>query len=175
MFGKHTGPSRGSRTADPLPAAYAVPDDGADPLLYEGRPHPAALVPAFTRALVAVTSAAAGVALLAGSSAPTAVRAVFDLVLVAVGIRFVVVAIRSTWRWDRSVLRVTASAIVLRQRPHEMTLPLDQVRTLRVKQSLCGRLLGYGTLLVDDGNRERRIRCVHDPQRVGSLILEARS
>ena len=173
MFGKHTEPSHGSRSADPLRAAYSVPGDGAAPLLYEARPHPAAVAPALACALLAVAVAAAGVALLAGSSAPTAVRAAFDLVLVAVGVRFVVAAVRSTWRWDRSALRVTASEIELRQQPPEMTLPLAHVRGLRVKQSLAGRLLGYGTLIVDDGNRERRIRCVHDPQRVGSLILEA--
>ena len=175
MFGKHTEPSHGSPSSEPPRAAYAVPDDAADSLLYESRPHPAVLAPALSCAIAAVAIAAAGVALLAQSSAPTAVRAVFDLMLVAVGIRFVVVAIRSTWRWERSVLRVTATAVVMRQRPHEMTLPLARVRTLKVQQGLAGRLLGYGTLVVDDGNRERKIRCVPDPDRVGSLILQARS
>ena len=175
MFGKHTQPSLGSRSAEPSGADYAVPDGDADPLLLESRLHAAALVPALAGAVGSVAIAAAGVALLAHSSAPTVVRAAFDLALVALGIRFVVAAVRSTWRWDRSALRVTARELVLRQRPHEMTLPLARVRALRVKQSFPGRLFGYGTLIIDDGNRERRIRCVPDPELVRSLIERARS
>ncbi len=175
MFGKHTEPSLGSRSAEPSGADYAVPDGDADPLLLESRLHAAALLPALAGAVGSVAIAAAGVALLAHSSAPTVVRAAFDLVLVALGIRFVVAAVRSTWRWERSALRVTARELVLRQRPHEMRLLLARVRELRVKQSLAGRLFGYGTLIIDDGNRERRIRCVPDPELVRSLIERARS
>ena len=117
MFDKHIEPPLGSRSAEPSGADYAVPDGDADPLLLETRLHAAALVPALAGAVGSVAIAAAGVALLAHSSAPTVVRAAFDLALVALGIRFVVAAVRSTWRWERSALRVTARELVLRQRP----------------------------------------------------------
>ena len=143
-------------------------------MLYEARPHAATLAPAFARALVAVVAAALGVLLLARSSAPVPVRAAFDLALVAVGARSVVLAVRETWRWDRSVVRLTTRELVVGRPRTRTALRLDRVRGLTVRQGAVGRLLGYGTLVIDDGNRERSISCVSDPDDVGELILEAR-
>jgi uncharacterized membrane protein YdbT with pleckstrin-like domain len=80
-----------------------------------------------------------------------------------------VVALRRVWRWDRTQVVVTTEKLcvvegTLRRRAE--TVPLRSLESLRLRQSLAGRLLGYGTLVA--GPLE--VRYVPDARRVFSLV-----
>ena len=73
------------------------------------------------------------------------------------------------WRWDRTHVVVTTEKLfvvegTLRRRME--AVPLRSLESLGLRQSLTGRLLGYGTLVA--GPLE--VRYVPDPRRVFSLV-----
>jgi hypothetical protein len=102
---------------------------------------------------------------------------VLGLPLAAMAVIAVLGALRAVWRWDRTILAVTSEQIVLVRggsRRSAVSLPLDDVRRLGVDQTVPGRMLGYGTLILADGESRRGFAFVPHPAEVGRLILRAR-
>jgi hypothetical protein len=144
-------------------------------LLYSTRPHTAALAPALARALalVAICGAAVLAAALLDASRP--LRQAVALVGSAVGALVVAHALRAVWRWDRTVLALTTRQILLIERGPRLrsrSVPLAAIHRLGVDQSVCGRLLGYGTLTFADGHARRALRYVPRPRELSDLILQ---
>jgi hypothetical protein len=147
-------------------------------LLLATRPHPAALLPALTRALGTILAAAFILALLASSSAPHAVRVALDLLVLAVAGRTVLRFARAVWQWDRSLFAVTTRRVFVvaprgAVRRAWETMPLASIPTAGVEHSFAGRLFGYATLTLGDGPRGRDVRFVSDAERVARTILDA--
>jgi hypothetical protein len=146
-----------------------------EPLLLETRPHVAALAPALARslALVAVSVAVSGWLTLAQPRLWRLGVGVLALAAAYGAVR----ALRAVWRWDRTVLAVTATQVVLARRgirSRTMSVPLAALDGLSIDQTLLGRLLGYGTLVLEDGRGRRGLRFVPHPAEVGGLILRLR-
>jgi uncharacterized membrane protein YdbT with pleckstrin-like domain len=63
------------------------------------------------------------------------------------------VALRAVWRWERTLIVVTADELAVLDgtvRRRSAAVPLAHVGAVEVEQSLPGRLLGYGTVVVGD-------------------------
>ena len=112
-------------------------------MLYEARRHGIVLAVTITRALALAAAGAVLVALgwpysLAGA------------IVMAIAALLVLPAV---WRWDRTKLVLTSEQLyiasgVLRRRT--ATVRLSTLGAVEVEQSLLGRLLGYGTLVVGE-------------------------
>lgn len=79
------------------------------------------------------------------------------------------VALRAVWRWDRTHVVVTTEKLLVVEgtlRRRAEAVPLRSLESLGLRQSLTGRLLGYGTLMA--GPLE--VRYVPDPRRVFGLV-----
>ena len=147
-------------------------------LLVAARPHPAALLPALSRALGVILAAAVALALLASSSAPHAVRVALDLLVLAVAARTVFRFARAVWRWDRSLFAVTTRRVFVvaprgAVRRAWETMPLSSIPTAGVEHSFGGRLFGYATLTLGGGPGGRNVRFVTDAERIAEAILDA--
>jgi hypothetical protein len=81
--------------------------------------------------------------------------------------------VRRVWEWDRTLLVVTSEHVAVYRRGlrrTEQIVPLAVISRLRVRRSIPGRLLGYGTIEVTGGGRGTRLRYVPDPDSVSSVI-----
>jgi uncharacterized membrane protein YdbT with pleckstrin-like domain len=131
-------------------------------VVYEERPHTAALAGPLLRALV--LTAVGALLVLAGS--------VLTWGLGAVGALFLAVAAFLTlvevWRWDRTQVVVTTEKLFivsgLAQR-RAAAVRLTRAGVVEMEQDALGRMLGYGTITA--GNLE--IPYVADPDRVCAL------
>ena len=142
-------------------------------VLLETRPHAVALAPAFGRAIGIVTLCAVATFVLQHSGLPFW-RLGASLFAVT-GALAVARAIRSVFSWDRTVFAVTARHVVVQQGglpSSSVTLPLESVERLRVDQSLLGRLLGYGTVILATGRSRRGFEFVPRPREVHGLIVQ---
>lgn len=150
---------------------YTDPDEA---ILLETRPHAASLGRQLLRAVLGVAVCGGGVWLTSRSGG---LWRVLGIPLAAMAALAVLGAVRAVWRWDRTVLAVTSEQIVLVRggsRRSAVSLPLEDVRRLGVDQSVTGRMLGYGTLILADGESRRGFAFVPRPAEVGRLILRAR-
>ena len=78
-------------------------------------------------------------------------------------------ALRAVWRWDRTRFVVTTEKVFVVHgllRRQAASVPLRGVGAIELEQSLAGRLLGYGTLVV--GPLE--VTCVPQARRVCGLL-----
>jgi membrane protein YdbS with pleckstrin-like domain len=81
--------------------------------------------------------------------------------------------VRRVWEWDRTLLVVTEGELVVRRggvRRSEQIVPLAGVVRLRVRRTVVGRLLGYGTIEVAGPGRASRLRFVPRPDEVSAVI-----
>jgi membrane protein YdbS with pleckstrin-like domain len=155
--------------------SLAFIDDQPDDVLLETRPHVAALGPALLRALLLVLAALVAAAWLALEQ-PLLWRAGTGLAATVAGIA-ALRALRVVWRWDHTRLAVTESQIVVSTRgvrARTLQLPLGSLQELAVDQTLAGRLLGYGTLVVRDAGGRRGLAYVPRPAEVSGLIMRLR-
>jgi len=81
------------------------------------------------------------------------------------------VALRAAWRWDRTKIVLTSDRLsvvtgVLRRRA--ASVRLSSFGTLEIEQTVCGRLLRYGTLVAG----ELELDFVPDPDELQELITE---
>jgi len=86
------------------------------------------------------------------------------LLLVAAG-----VATLAVWRWDRTHVVVTTEKVFVVHgvaRRRAAAVHLARVGTVEVEQSLLGRLLGYGTVVLG----ELEIACVAAPRELCGLV-----
>ena len=142
-------------------------------VLVQTRAHGAALAGAFLTATCAVALLGLAVHAFPGSAARSplgtpVLAAAAGLVAVAVGR----LAVR-VWEWDRTVLAVTEEQILVVRsalRRHTRSVPLRSVERLEVTRSVPGRLLGYGSIVVENAGRRSRLAFVPRPERVTSLI-----
>jgi uncharacterized membrane protein YdbT with pleckstrin-like domain len=75
----------------------------------------------------------------------------------------------SVWRWEATRLLVTTERLLVVHgtlRRRAAAVPLSEISTIEVEQSVGGRLLGYGTLLAG----ELEIPYVPQPRRLGTLV-----
>jgi uncharacterized membrane protein YdbT with pleckstrin-like domain len=126
------------------------------------RQHGIVLVRPFAQALVVF---AAGVVVLAqpGRAAPAGALFLFAGSLLC---------LRATWRWERTLVRIADGQVALVRgtlRRRTAAVPLERVSRVEVEQSLLGRLLGYGTLVVAD----LELRYVARPREVEHRIAAA--
>ena len=138
------------------------------------RAHTAALTRPIAAALGAVAILAFVVAVLARTGRPglsgqvaprpsTAGLAIFALVRL----------VREVWAWDRTMLLVSEDELVIRRggfRRSESIVPLRAIHRLRVRRSLLGRLLGYGTIELAGARKGSRLKYVPQPEEVSAVI-----
>ena len=88
----------------------------------------------------------------------------FGPLLIAIGAG---VALAAVWRWDRTRLLVMTDRVVLEHgvvRRHREGVRFSRVRSVEVRQTLPGRLLGYGTLTAG------KLRVEYVPREVVELL-----
>jgi hypothetical protein len=117
-------------------------DTGPDErICLDARRHGVVLARPLARALA--LGGAGGLALLQRWPLP-----VLGALLLAAG---ALVALRAVWRWDRTHLVVTSEKLFVEHgivRRSSAGVRLRSVAAVELEQSLTGRLLGYGTLVV---------------------------
>ena len=135
---------------------FTGPDEA---ILLETRPHAGLAGRQLLRAVLGVAVCGGGV--VADLARPAACGACSGSRWRVMAALAVLGAARAVWRWDRTVLAVTSEQIVLVRggsRRSAVSLPLEDVRRLGVDQSVPGRMLGYGTLILADGESPPRLR-----------------
>jgi hypothetical protein len=81
--------------------------------------------------------------------------------------------VRRVWEWDRTLLAVTEQQlVVVRGAAHRSleTVPLAGVEKLQIRQTMPGRVFGYGTIHLSSGRRKNGLAYVPQPERIGALI-----
>ena len=141
--------------------------------LVHTRAHTAAL----TRPIAAALAAVACSRSWSPSSRAPAVRARSEQVVALIAAGFAIWAlirlVRSVWDWDRTLLLVSEDEIVIQRRGvrrSESIVPLRAIHRLRVRRSLLGRLLGYGTIELAGARKGSRLRFVPQPDEVSAVI-----
>jgi uncharacterized membrane protein YdbT with pleckstrin-like domain len=142
-------------------------------VLVQTRAHTAVLAGAFVLAALSVALLAAAVRAFADGGDPglvgtLALAASAGLVALTLGR----LAVR-VWEWDRTVLAVTEEQVLVVRsalRRQTRSVPLRAVERLDVSQTLVGRLLGYGSIMLENGGRRSRLAYVPHPDRVSRLI-----
>ncbi len=142
-------------------------------VLVRTRAHTAALATAFLPATLAVALLVTAVRAFPGADASTTPGTL--ALSGAAGLAAVTVARLAlrVWEWDRTLLAVTDQQILVVKsavRRETRSVPLRTVERLAVTQSLAGRLLGYGSIVVENGGRRSRLAFVPHPDRVSELI-----
>jgi uncharacterized membrane protein YdbT with pleckstrin-like domain len=126
---------------------------------FEERQHAAALAWPLGRSLLA---ALVGAVLVAAAPASLGLIGAFLLVVAAL------TALASVWRWDRTQFVVTSDKLFITYgiaQRRAAAVRLARVRPVEVKQSVVGRMLGYGTVIAG----ELEIPYVPEPEKVCSL------
>ena len=131
-------------------------------VVYEERPHTAALAGPLLRALV--LTAVGALLVLAGSVLTWGLGAVGALLLAVAAFLTLV----EVWRWDRTQVVVTTEKLFivsgLAQR-RAAAVRLTRAGVVEMEQDALGRMLGYGTITAGD----LEIPYVADPDRVCAL------
>jgi uncharacterized membrane protein YdbT with pleckstrin-like domain len=125
----------------------------------DARPHGVVLVRPLSRALLATV---VGGALLAFAWQ----LAVIGALLMALG---ALIAVRAVWRWERTRVVVTDEKVFVVQgtlRRRAKAVRLGRIDAVEVDQSLPGRLLGYGTVVVGPLSLDN----VAQPRQVCALV-----
>jgi len=142
-------------------------------VLVRTRAHTAVLATAFLPATLAVALLALAVRAFPGAEASTTPGTL--ALSGAAGLAAVTVARLAlrVWEWDRTLLAVTDQQILVVKsavRRETRSVPLRSVERLAVTQGLAGRLLGYGSIVVENSGRRSRLAYVPHPERVSALI-----
>jgi membrane protein YdbS with pleckstrin-like domain len=141
--------------------------------LVHTRAHTAALTRPIAAALGAVAILAFVVAVLARTGRPGLGGQVAAFTTSALAIWALVRLVREVWAWDRTMLLVSEEEIVILRgglRRSESIVPLRAIHRLRVRRSLFGRLLGYGTIELAGATRGSRLKFVPQPDEVSAVI-----
>jgi membrane protein YdbS with pleckstrin-like domain len=141
--------------------------------LVHTRAHTAALTRPIAAALGAVAILAFTVAVLARTGRPGLTGQVAATVTAGLAIVALVRLVREVWAWDRTMLLVSEDELVIRRggfRQSESIVPLRAIQRLRVRRSLLGRLLGYGTIELAGPRKGSRLKYVPQPDEVSAVI-----
>jgi uncharacterized membrane protein YdbT with pleckstrin-like domain len=126
---------------------------------FEERPHAAALMRPLGRSFV---GAIIGAILVLAAPSSLGLIGAFLLGIAALS------ALTSVWRWDRTQFVVTSEKLFITYgiaQRRAAAVRLARVRPVEMKQSVAGRMLGYGTVIAG----ELEIPYVPDPDKVCSL------
>ena len=126
---------------------------------FEERPHAAALMRPLGRSFV---GAIIGAILVLVAPSSLGLIGAFLLGIAALS------ALVAVWRWDRTQLVVTSEKLFITYgiaQRRAAAVRLARVRPVEMKQSVAGRMLGYGTVIAG----ELEIPYVPDPDKVCSL------
>ena len=137
------------------------------------RAHTAALTRPIAVALGAVGILAFVVAVLARTGRPGLPGQAAAVIAAGLAIVALVRLVRCVWDWDRTLLLVSEDELVIHRgglRKSDSIVPLRAIHRLRVRRSLFGRLLGYGTIELAGPNRGSRLRYVPQPDQVSAVI-----
>jgi uncharacterized membrane protein YdbT with pleckstrin-like domain len=141
--------------------------------LVHTRAHTAALTRPIAAALTSVVVLALVVAVLVRTGHPGALGELVALVTAGLAIWTLIRLVRSVWDWDRTLLLISEDEIVIQRRGvrrSESIVPLRAIHRLRVRRSICGRLLGYGTIELAGPAKGSRLRFVPRPDEVSAVI-----
>jgi membrane protein YdbS with pleckstrin-like domain len=141
--------------------------------LVHTRAHTAALTRPIAVALGAVAILAFVVAVLARTGHPGIFGQAAAVITAGLAIWALVRLVRSVWDWDRTMLLVSEDELVIQRgglRRSESIVPLRAIHRLRVRRSLLGRLLGYGTIELAGPSKGSRLRFVPRPDEVSAVI-----
>ena len=137
------------------------------------RAHTAALTRPLATALAAVALLALVVAVLARTAHPGLLGQVIALIAAGLAIWRLIRLVRSVWDWDRTLLLISEEELVIQRRGmrrSESIVPLRAIHRLRVRRSIFGRLLGYGTIELAGPVKGSRLRFVPQPDEVSAVI-----
>jgi uncharacterized membrane protein YdbT with pleckstrin-like domain len=126
---------------------------------FEERPHAAALARPLGQSVLA---AIVGAILVLAAPASLGLVGAFLLLVAAL------TALAAVWRWDRTQFVVTSDKLFITYgiaQRRAAAVRLARVRPVEVKQSVAGRMLGYGTVVAG----ELEIPYVPNPDKVCSL------
>ena len=137
------------------------------------RAHTAALTRPIAAALASVSALALVVAVLLRTGRPGLLGQVIGLLAAGLAIWMLIRLVRSVWDWDRTLLLISEDELVIQRRGmrrSESIVPLRAIHRLRVRRSIFGRLLGYGTIELAGQSRGSRLRFVPRPDEVSAVI-----
>jgi uncharacterized membrane protein YdbT with pleckstrin-like domain len=141
--------------------------------LVHTRAHTAALTRPIATALSAVALLALVVAVLARTAHPGLLGDLIALLAAGLAIWRLIRLVRSVWDWDRTLLLISEDELVIQRRGvrrSESIVPLRAIHRLRVRRSIFGRLLGYGTIELAGPAKGSRLRFVPRPDEVSAVI-----
>jgi membrane protein YdbS with pleckstrin-like domain len=141
--------------------------------LIRTRPHTAVLARPLALAIAAAALLALVVAVLRSVSHPGILGQLAALVATVLAVLAIVGLLRRVWEWDRTLLVVDAERVVVVHggiRRSEQIVPLAGVQRLRVRRTIGGRLLGYGTIELAGSGRGSRLAYVPEPDAVSEVI-----
>jgi membrane protein YdbS with pleckstrin-like domain len=141
--------------------------------LVHTRAHTAALTRPLAAALASVALLALVVAVLVRTGHPGLSGEVIALVAAGLAVWTLIRLVRSVWDWDRTLLLISEDELVIQRRGvrrSESIVPLRAVHRLRVRRSIFGRLLGYGTIELAGATRGSRLKFVPRPDEVSAVI-----
>jgi membrane protein YdbS with pleckstrin-like domain len=141
--------------------------------LVHTRAHTAALTRPLAAALASVALLALVVAVLVRTGHPGLTGEVIALVAAGLAVWTLIRLVRSVWDWDRTLLLISEDELVIQRRGvrrSESIVPLRAVHRLRVRRSIFGRLLGYGTIELAGATRGSRLKFVPRPDEVSAVI-----
>ena len=141
--------------------------------LIRTRPHTALLARPLAAAVAAAGLLAGVVAVLRSVAHPGLAGQVVALLASVVAIAALVRLVLRVWEWDRTLLVVDAERVVVVKggvRRSEQIVPLAAVQRLRVRRSIAGRVLGYGTIEIAGQGRGSRLTFVPEPDAVSDVI-----
>jgi membrane protein YdbS with pleckstrin-like domain len=141
--------------------------------LVHTRAHTAALTRPIAVALGAVAILAFVVAVLARTGRPGLAGQAAATITAGLAIVALARLVREVWAWDRTMLLVSEDELVIRRgaiRQTESIVPLRAIHRLRVRRSLLGRLLGYGTIELAGPTTGSRLKYVPRPDEVSAVI-----
>ena len=144
-------------------------------LLVATRRHPVSLMPRIARSLALATASVALALPARALDGPLRIAAYAILLLVASAAA--VRTAQAVRRWERSLLAITTRQILVLDaagRRRSVSLPIGGVQRLSIAQTVVGRLLGYGTVVLVESGARRGLRFVPRPAEVSRAIAGAR-
>ena len=123
--------------------------------------------PAFL--LVSVIFNFLGTLLLAGLFA--FLKVIFTVPIILVVLAWFGVCLLMTYRHFQYELVVTDCRVIGRAGQEELDIPLNEVVNVHLEQSILGRILGYGAIVVQAKRKSVTFKNLEEPKRVYDLLM----
>lgn len=76
-----------------------------------------------------------------------------------------------TWHHTRNSLTITNFRVIGKAGDEEMDSPLNEIKNVFIEQSLWGKLLNFGSIVVSTKRRSLTFRNIDDPERIYNELL----